>query len=808
MKLVLTILILCSSVLTFGQTVRVMGEDFKPIEGVHIIDYNFNKKIKTDFRGRANLGVFSMVDTVSFSKKGYEVLVMSLPEIIENGNWIYLEKSVEMLPGFVITTARVNREKLDKTPNQSEEISKEKIEEVNAATTSDLLGEAQGVTVQKSQMGGGSPIIRGFEANRVLMVVDGVRMNNAIYRNGHLQNSVTIDNNILQKVEIQYGPGSMLYGSDAIGGVIHFHTKDPELSEGDSAVIVGSAMTRYNSANDEQTAHIDLSFGGEKWGSLSSITLSSFGDLKMGKVRPHGFEDWGLIPYYYRQIDGQDSSFVNPDPNIQVGTGYQQLDALQKIYYKHSDELSFKLNTQLSTSSDVPRFDRLNDLTSTGLKFAKWQYGPQKRFLTSLSAELDKEVGLFSKASFIASYQKVNESRYKRRFGDTLESENLEEVDVYAFNADMVKMFDSTSQFYYGFEGTHNMVNSTARRFDIYSGEVSPEQTRYPDGGGTMSTAAIYTNYVKRFSSFVVNGGLRYTETKLSAGFEDTTFLSLPFAQIVSNNSSLSGSLGGLYQPNKKLKVKLNLSSGFRAPNIDDFGKVFGKDGYVVVPNNAIRPENVYNGEISIQKIFNRAFKDAGNQELELLSLGGTVYYTVLDNAIVRGDHMLNGQDSMLYDGEMHKIQTNMNAETALVKGFGASARLSLTKRLSLKSSVSYTVGEILNNGGNMSHIPPLFGRSSLMYESESWDLEAFVSYNAWKWASEYGIGSTDNLAEATHLGTPSWYTLNVRGAYFFGDQFAITGNVLNILDHHYKVFASGLSAPGRSFTLSLRAYF
>ncbi|PQJ12549.1 hypothetical protein CJD36_002035 [Flavipsychrobacter stenotrophus] len=100
-------------------------------------------------------------------------------------------------------------------------LSQKAIAASQSQTTADLMSAAN-IFVQKSQMGGGSPVLRGFEANRVLMVVDGVRMNNIIYRAGHLQNIVTLDNASLERVEVLYGPSSNVYGSDALGGVISF----------------------------------------------------------------------------------------------------------------------------------------------------------------------------------------------------------------------------------------------------------------------------------------------------------------------------------------------------------------------------------------------------------------------------------------------------------------------------------------------------------------------------------------------------------------------------------------------------------
>src|SRR5688572_9530898 len=137
-------------------------------------------------------------------------------------------------------------------------ISARQIAQLNAQNTGDLLINTGNVFVQKSQQGGSSPVIRGFEASRVLLVVDGIRMNNAIYRAGHLQNVITVDQNSLDRVEVLYGPASTLYGSDALGGVVLLRTKAPQFSTTGKTRLTGSAFTRYSSANEEKTVHADL----------------------------------------------------------------------------------------------------------------------------------------------------------------------------------------------------------------------------------------------------------------------------------------------------------------------------------------------------------------------------------------------------------------------------------------------------------------------------------------------------------------------------------------------------------------------
>ncbi|HVF80613.1 MAG TPA: TonB-dependent receptor plug domain-containing protein, partial [Flavisolibacter sp.] len=163
-----------------------------------------------------------------------------------------------------------------------EVISARQIAHLNSQNTGDLLINTGNVFVQKSQQGGSSPVIRGFEASRVLLVVDGVRMNNAIYRAGHLQNVITVDQNSLERIEVLYGPASTLYGSDALGGVVLMRTKGPKLSATKKMFFTGSAFTRYSSANDEKTGHFDLSIGGKKFAWLQAYNYSNFGDTKMG----------------------------------------------------------------------------------------------------------------------------------------------------------------------------------------------------------------------------------------------------------------------------------------------------------------------------------------------------------------------------------------------------------------------------------------------------------------------------------------------------------------------------------------------
>ena len=243
----------------------------------------------------------------------------------------------------------------NKIPEQRREVAQQVymirpsvIKSLNSQTTADLLQNTGMIAMQRSQQGGGSPIMRGFEASRVLLVVDGVRMNNAIYRAGHLQNVLRVDNNNLDHAEILFGPSSTVYGSDALGGVIHFYTRDPLLSTVDGKTNTsGESFVRLGSVNDEKTFHFDLNVADNRLGSFTSFTLSDFGDLRMGKEKnPNLDQPFGLRnQYVVRAPDNSADLLVdNADPLIQKFSGYRQWDLLQKFLYKGSDRVTHHLN--------------------------------------------------------------------------------------------------------------------------------------------------------------------------------------------------------------------------------------------------------------------------------------------------------------------------------------------------------------------------------------------------------------------------------------------------------------------------------
>ena len=805
---------------SFGQTITVRDSiTNRTLENIAVFNPQKTKSALSNNRGVIKIDDFDDNDIIIFQHPSYKTVHYTKDQLKKLNYKLHLSHHIRMLKEFVLSASKFEEKKAD-IPFRMEIIDHKQIELLNPQTSADVLHMTGKIMIQKSQMGGGSPVIRGFEANKILLVVDGVRMNNAIYRSGHLHNIITIDNAILERTEIIFGPGSVVYGSDALGGVMHFYTKNPQLAVSDTSINSNffaskqdlNAYIRYSSANNEQTTHFDFQLGFKKIGFLTSITHSEFGDLRMGQVRQAEYPDFGKVFYYARRINGKDTMLANNNHNIHKPTGYSQDNLMQKILYRPNEFLNFTLNVQYSTSSDIPRFDRLNDtLQGGGLKFAEWYYGPQKRLFTSLNINLNSKSKWFDESKLVLAYQKIDEDRITRKFGEPDRINRQEDVKVYSMNLDFMKKITPLHNLQYGLEFTHNDVRSTAFSENIVDTTVDVATTRYPDGGSIMQTFAGYLNYKWHLGKkSIVNTGMRYSHTLLHSDFIDTTIYKFPFNEIDINTGALTGSASIVYRPADSWQVDLLASTGFRSPNVDDYGKIFAKDDFVTIPNDNLKPEYIYSGEVGI----NKSLKN------DLIKINTSVFYTYLTDAVVRREFELNGADSLVYEGDTLKILANTNAGKAVIYGGYLGITVNITHDIIFNSNVSYTYGKDITDDVPLAHIPPFFGKTSISYQFKNLKSVFYSYYNGWKRKKDYSPSNVDNLSEATENGTPPWYTLNFTSSYkiHFSNKnkspspSSVAENTLllqfaveNILDHHYKPFASGISAPGRNFIITLR---
>ena len=675
-------------------------------------------------------------------------------------------------------------------------LTKEEVLFNNPQTAADLLGSTNKVFIQKSQQGGGSPMIRGFATNRLLYSVDGVRMNTAIFRGGNIQNVISLDPFSVEKTEVIFGAAPVIYGSDGIGGVMAFQTLTPTFSNTENILIKGNAAIRYSSANQEKTGHFDVNIAGKQFASVTSISYNNFDDLRMGSNGPNEY----LRSKYVQRIDDKDVIITNSNSLIQTPTGYDQFYIMQKLMWKPNEKFDLFMAYHNSETSNYSRYDRLIRERNNNLQFGEWYYGPQIWRMFNCGGNIDdKELKIFDRMKLIFSLQEFIESRNDRSLNNNILHNKEEKVNVFSVNSDFSKIFNDKVNLYYGLEFVVNGVNSTGIDTNIVEKTSVAAASRYPTA--TWFSTGIYISGDYKLSDmYKLDAGIRYNQFTLNADF-DTTFYPFPFTEAEINNGALTGNLGLIIKPSKDWIYQINLSTAFRSPNVDDMGKIFDNTvGSVRVPNPDLKAEYAYNGSLGITKLF------GSNAMINL-----NAYYTHLDNAMVVRNSQLNGLDSIMYNGNLSQVQSIQNAANAYVYGIDADIELKLSDFI-FSVYGNYQIGkEELDNGTKspLRHAPPFFGKASITYNISKLKMNLFACYNSeisYSNMPEEEKGKPEIYAKDDNGNPycPSWLTINFRAEYKLYDNFSITAGLENILDARYRSYSSGIVSAGRNFVISL----
>ena len=686
-------------------------------------------------------------------------------------------------------------------PFQVAAITATQIDFQNFQSTADVLSNSGSLFVQKSQQGGGSPSIRGFEASRVLLLVDGVRMNNLIFRSGHLQNVITVDESMLANVGIFYGPASTLFGSDALGGAVAMTTKKAKFINEVQNRWTGAITGRYSTANQEQSVSLNLNFAAKNFAALTLLSFNDFGDLKMGKNKNHKQDFFGERPFYVATLSGVDQLIANQSRYIQKNSAFKQYNFMQKLSYRTQSGFEHGLNLQYSTSTDIPRYDRLTETDPlTGLRHAQWYYGPQERVLGIYY--LSKE-NIFHATDLKASiaFQNVLESRHNRRFGNYTLQNREEEVKIYSVAVDLVKKYKK-AELFYGLESYYEVLKSTAFSNNTYTGAITPISTRYPNGDNSMLRNDIYVSYVDKITENKWwNAGARLGFATLNSSVADDSFFLLPFSTITQDNVTYSGSLGIVKNTSKYATLKANLSSGFRVPNIDDLSKIFESvQGMIIVPNADLKPEKTVTADLGF----------ALQSKSKKIKFENTYFYTRMYDAIVTSEFQYEGKSEIVYDGTLSKVFANQNRGKAFITGLSASFSAVMMSNFKFDANFNYNLGRIIQNGAQspLDHIAPYFGKIGFLYNNSTFNLEAYLLYNGKKKKSDYSSSGEDNLQYAPVSGMPAWETYNIKTSIEVFKGATLFVGVENILDTQYRTFSSGINAPGRNLYGGFRFNF
>ncbi len=799
LRIILCCFFLTTTYIVGAQLLTIVDSATRqPLELVTIYSEAPSVYATTDSAGQVDLTPFAGAPRIAIQMLGYQPIIRSYQHL-KRISTIALAADQVALEQIVVSATRWNQSRRE-VPAKIRTISQRDIALTQPQTAADLLGSSGEVFIQKSQLGGGSPMIRGFSTNRLLYTVDGVRMNTAIFRSGNLHNVISLDPFALQSAEILFGPGSVIYGSDAIGGVMAFQTLEAPFSNTNKRLFTGGSTLRHATASGERTAHVHGSLSGTNWSVLSSITTTRYGDLRMGS---HGPTDY-LRPGYVVRIDGEDRVVLNGDPRRQRPTGYRQWNVTQKVRYRPHPDWELRYGLHVSRTSDFPRYDRLLR-TRNGLpRSAEWQYSPQKWLMQLLEVRHDRGNRFYDQMHLRLAHQQFAEGRIDRDFNARWRTDRQERVRALSANLDLQKRLTDRSRLFYGAEVVGNHVRSTGSRMDIETGAQESAPSRYPQA--TWAAYAAYLNYQLRLHpTLLLQLGGRYSVFSIDANFRNNLdFYPFPESEAQLQHDAFTASLGATYHPNDRWSFSGQLATGFRAPNVDDIGKVFDSEpGAVVVPNPGLQAEYAYNAEVGLARQFGRRVK------IDL-----ALYSTWLDQALVRRNFQLNGQDSIRYDGELSQVQAIQNAAEARVYGLQAGLELKLPAGFGFTTLFSIQQGEEeLEDGrrGPSRHAAPAFGQTTLSFKRQRLEVRAQAVYHFERSFEDlpleerakthlYALDSEGNPY------SPGWYTLDLRGLYQITDHLLLSGGLENLTDQRYRPYSSGLAGAGRQVVIAISA--
>lgn len=559
----------------------------------------------------------------------------------------------------VVLTSQRKAQKSFYIPYSVESVSNTTLNNYYPRTTPEALIGVNGVFVQKTNHGGGSPFIRGLTGNQSLILIDGIRLNNSTFRYGPNQYLNTIDAFTIDKIEVAKGTGSVQYGTDALGGVVQLFTKEPQFSNTGSKWL-GKVLGKYMTGDMEKTVRGEGVYQGQHVAAQVGATYRNFGDLIGGDTT-----------------------------GKQLPSGYKEFAFDAKTKFRIKDAFDVTLAHQFLQQQHVPVYHKV-----VLENFAVNEMDPQQRMLTYAKVNRQAHNKFFQQIEAIASWQQTIEGRNSRKNGSSTLSKEKDEVNTLGFTFDVASQFSNAWSANTGIELYADKVNSTRENVLMQSGSKTAVRGLYPDAA-TYHNYSTYSLHHIQLNKWSVEGGIRFNTFAIT--INDT---SLGKVKITPSSFVYNGAI--MYNLSRLHHVYASYSSGYRAPNIDDMGTLGIVDFRYEVPAADLRPEQSRNTEIGYK--FNTS-KWSGT---------AAVYYMHLTNLIAR----IKMQDQVISG---YPVYAKENVEDAYIKGFETEVSYELTKDLKLTGSLAYTYGQNLAKHEPLRRMPPLNGRVIANYQKQKW---------------------------------------------------------------------------------------
>lgn len=568
-----------------------------------------------------------------------------------------IDSSIKKMPEVLVTAHRNSQQDIA-ISCLVESVTAKQINTYSLRTTPEALMMANGIFVQKTNHGGGSPFVRGLTGNQTLVLVDGIRLNNSTFRYGPNQYLNTIDVFSVSKIEVAKGTGAVQYGSDALGGVIQVFTRQPEWS--DKKYCKGRVLTRYMTGDMEKTTRGEFEYGSKKSAIAAGITYRDYGDLlggdTTGKQSPSGYREWAFDVKAKWKLGNK----------VQLTVAHQQVRQFHvPVYHKVRLE-NFKIN----------------------------EIDPQQRRLTYARLSIATKNSLFKEIVFTQSWHQTKEGRNTLKNGGSLYRREKDEINTIGFTAEVNSKITKNWSANSGIELYADKVNSSREDINIVNNSYSFSRGLYPNNS-RYGNYAIYSLHQVLLNKWQLDAGARWNVLRIR--IDDAAL-----GRVFIKPAALVGNLAALYRLSRTNALFASYSTGYRAPNIDDLGTLGVVDFRYEVPTANLSPERSRNLEIGY-KLNHRKF-----------SLKAGLFYMHLDNIITRVK-----REGELING--YPVYRKENTESSFIRGAEASFDWQLTQRWNVAGGFAYQFGQNLTKKEPMRRIPPVNGKLLSYYLVKNW---------------------------------------------------------------------------------------
>ena len=666
--------------------------------------------------------------------KHYFIILIFISNI---GSGQKADTSYKLLDSVIVTSRSIKIFDT-KNPFVISSITNKQIVEKGARTTPEALQGVSGVFIQKTNHGGGSAFLRGLTGNQTLIVLDGIRLNNAIYRYGPNQYLNTIDMFTVDKIDVLKGIGAVEYGSDAMGGVIHVKTK--ENASKDLNKISLNNTSKFISSDMEKTNRTAIQYATNKWDFIGGISLKKYGDL----------------------VGGENIGKQNP-------TGYNELNYDLKTRIKISNQSELIYSSQNTIQKNVPIYHKIAlenfktnqiDYQIHYLNYLKYKYISNKKWISEIIIN--------------ASTQRSIEQRSNQKNNSSIFRNEADTVKNIGLTAEIVSKPNKNWTMNSGFDYYKDQIFSEAIETSSELNAQVFKRGLYPNGS-IYKNSSIFNIHNLNFNKLNIVAGLRYN-------FLHIQMNELTLGNIAIKPSALVSNFGFNYQLNQHSFLFGSITTGYRAPNIDDLGSLGIVDFRYEIPSYDLRPEKSLNTEIGYKFRSNKIDFSIAAFKMKLKDIIARV---LVDGKVISG----------------YNVYNKKNIESSYINGAEVNYTYLVSKFLTWHTNATYTYGQNVTKNEPMRRIPPLFGQNKI----------SFVKKNKTLAISHQFAGKQDRLAQGDKddnrigkQGTPGWNIFNVDAGWQF-KNLSLNTSLINISNVQYKTHGSGVYGMGRAINLTLQ---